>query len=129
MAEDPPRSGMESPFASIRELNATERRLTATIEGVKNELLTAIRAEDDRHEATHKAMRALGEERHRRIEDFLGKEALDDAKRTGMMTVGVGAIRVLRALNEFRWLLAILAVAIGLLLGGFDISIQSQVAP
>ena len=120
---------MESPFASIRELTATERRLTATIESVKNELLAAIRAEDDRHEATHKQMREIGELRHRRIDDFLGAEALDEAKRSGMMTVGVGAIRVLRTLNEFRWLLAIAAVAIGLLLGGFDVSIQSQVVP
>lgn len=123
---EPP--GLESPFASIRELTATERRLTATIEAVKNELLAAIRVESAGHDATHKAMREIGDLRHRRIEDFMGADALDEAKRTGMMAAGVVVVRVFRFLNEFRWVFAGLALLLGLLLGGIHVTFEPQVA-
>jgi hypothetical protein len=66
----------ESPFASVRELAATERRITVAMDSMKHELLEAIQRADQAHDVTHEAMRSLGEIRHRRIDDFLGREAL-----------------------------------------------------
>jgi hypothetical protein len=116
-----PRS--ESPFASIRELAATERRLTDAMDTMKRELLTAIRSSDTVHEATHESMRNLGDVRHRRIDDFLGQEALDDAQRTGMVTAGVYTIRAFRILNEFRWLILGALLAAMVLLNDAHLSV------
>jgi len=110
-----PRS--ESPFASIRELTQTERRITDAMTGMKHELLDAIKAESIKHDQTHSDMAHIGNERHRRIDDFLGAEAMSDAKRTGMMAVGIYTVRAFRFANEFRWLFAAVLVTIWLALG------------
>ena len=121
-----PRRTPESPFASIRELAESERRIIAGQEAMKHELLIAIKASDEHHEHVHAAMREIGDQRHRRIDDFLGQEALDDAQRTGMMTAGVYTVRVFRFLNEFRWLLAALLLGAIFLAGEGHIDVRLQ---
>jgi hypothetical protein len=108
----------ESPFASVRELADTERRITTAMMLMKHELLTAIQSSDSEHDRTHELMRSVGDSRHRRIDDWLGQEALEDAQRTGMMTAGVYTLRVFRFVNEFRWLIVAVLAALVLALNG-----------
>ena len=90
----------------------------AAMEAMKNELLTAIHHDSEAHADTHQTMRDVGEIRHRRIDDFLGNEAISDARRTGAMTVGVYLVRAARLIGEFRWLIAVLVVLLSLILDG-----------
>lgn len=85
---------------------------------VKLELLTAIRHDSEAHANTHQSMRDVGEIRHRRIDDFLGAEAISDAKRTGAMTVGMYFIRGARMFGEFRWLITAIVLFVTLILSG-----------
>ena len=97
----------------------------AAMEAMKNELLTAIHHDSEAHADTHQTMRDVGEIRHRRIDDFLGNEAISDAKRSGLMSAGSYAIRTARIVGEFRWLIAAVLVALALISdGGGSISLN-----
>lgn len=125
--------GAESPFASIRELYAAEDRITsaftAGMAAMKRELLEAIRSSDGEHEATHAAMRATGDERHRLIDAMVLTRRVDDAERRGMVKAGVTLLRGLRLAREFWPVIALVIVALGLATGGFHVTITPDVAP
>lgn len=117
----------ESPFASVRELYLAERRIKdafgVAMTAMKDELLAAIRTSDRDHDATHAAMRATGDERHKPIEDFLQNRRIDDAERRGVVKAGIFVLRGLRLVNEFRGVLLALVIAAAVVSGSVRIGV------
>ena len=115
-------------LASIREVQAVKDDLLKAIAAMEARLMVAIREGFDAHNREHgsedQELRRLLAERdiaHDRYDSHIRatelRDATSSARWQGREEVASVPIKVLRYLNEFRWLVAIIAALLTLLFG------------
>jgi hypothetical protein len=119
-----------SPFATVREMYAVKDDFLRELRAMELRLTAKIDQANSAHDAVHTDMRSRGDDRHRRIDDFLTAEQRQDAVDAALLAGRSNAYRSmiagLRIANEFRWLIAIIVAGLLLFTNGVHLSVTAQ---
>lgn len=110
--------------ASIREVQAVEKSLLDAMKAMEERLIAKIETGFALHDREHDEMIRRANERHSRIDSILHEEEAESLRAQGRSGIVRDLLGVLRALNEFRWLLAILIAGAAVLLGDLQLDIR-----
>lgn len=115
------------PFASIRELYAVKDELLHEMRAMEARLAEKIEEANTHHDIIHEAMRTRADDRHRRIDDYMADQKatqlLITGRSEGQSRVAAQVLFALRALNEFRWLIALVITGLIIMLNNVSVSI------
>lgn len=109
--------------ASIRELTAVKDALLQEMGAMEGRLAKKIDEAFHVHAQEHAEIAAHATVRHNTIDDFMSKfHHAEDVAVGRSQALGWG-ISLLRAINEFRWLIAVIIAALAFMLGDLEITL------
>jgi hypothetical protein len=114
--------------ALLKAMAEMEERLTAKIDNGHAALETKIDEANRTHDSVHSEMRRRADDRHSTLDNALAgllrTEEVQAAEEAGRSAVYRQALALLRAVNEFRWLIAMIVAVILLLTQDLHITVQ-----
>lgn len=110
--------------ASIREVQAVKDELLNALAAVQARLIDHIDRKFEQHEHEHAELTRRANERHARIDAILHDDEIAGARDVGRSAAAYDVLRFLRAINEFRWLIAMIVAAIAWMSGSVQVDVK-----